>query len=54
MTAVIHILSAPGGDLEEIVVCAKCEAGDPDLAALPRGSARAAVLLRARGGRVHP
>ena len=39
MTAVEHLLSAPGGELQNVVVCRKCESGDPDLAALRKGLA---------------
>ena len=39
MTAVEHLLSAPGGELQQVVVCRVCERADPDLAALRKGLA---------------
>ena len=39
MTATEHLLSAPGGEMQNVVVCRKCERADPDLAALRKGLA---------------
>ena len=37
MTAVEHLLSAPGGELQNVVVCRVCERADPDMARLRKG-----------------
>ena len=45
MTATEHLLSAPGGELQNVVVCRKCESGRPGPCGAAEG-ARAAVLPR--------
>jgi hypothetical protein len=52
MTAIEHILSAPGGELQNVVVCRKCESGDPDLAALRAGLALPFYYGISRGAHV--